>query len=104
MSQDGITVIDHVFVDPEDGAFLQSQWELSLWNTGAKRLTASKLVDALRSIRISSNPIVKRQVVQLVQEIGHLRERIRTAEAELNEIVFRLYNVTAQERAMLLAG
>jgi hypothetical protein len=98
----GIVVIDHVFVSADEDAFLLAQWRLSLWKlqTGSTP-TASKLVDLLRSVKLSGNAVLKAQVVELTEQAYAVRNRIETVEQELNERIAELYHLTPDERALI---
>jgi hypothetical protein len=97
--QNGVIVIDHVFVSPEEGPFLVAQWQLALLQIGSS--VASKIVELLRNVKRSGNEVLKTQVIELVQEGMELRRQIDAQERGLNERIFTLYGVTAQERLLV---
>jgi hypothetical protein len=98
----GSVVIDHVFVSEDEGLFLLAQWRLSLWKLqSGSTPTASKLVDLLRSVKISRNAVLKAQVVELAEQAYAVQNRIETVEQELNERVAELYHLTPAERILI---
>ncbi len=98
----GLVVIDHVFVSEDEGLFLLAQWRLSLWKLqSGSTPTASKLVDLLRSVKISGNAVLKAQVVELAEQAYAVRNRIETVEQELNERIAELYHLTPAERTLI---
>jgi hypothetical protein len=98
----GIVVVDHVFVSADEGAFLLAQWRFYLWKlqTGSTP-TASKLVDLLRSVKVSGNAVLKAQVVELAEQAYAVRHRIEAVEQELNERIAELYRLTPDERTLI---
>jgi hypothetical protein len=99
VERDGGTVIDHVFVSPEEGPFLCAQWQFALLRIGSP--VASKVVDLLRNVRRTGNQALKTQVIALGEEAMTLRRHIDAQERELNAHIISLYNVTAEERALI---
>ena len=99
VEQNGVVVIDHVFVSPEEGPFLVAQWQLALLQIGTS--AASKIVELLRNVKRSGNQVLKNQVIELAEEAMELRCQIDIRERELNERIFSLYGVTAEERVLI---
>lgn len=101
----GTVVIDRVFVSADEGPFLLAQWKLTLWKlkNGAAPV-ASKVVDLLRSVKLSGNPALKAQVVQLTEQASAIHDRINIIERELNDRIAELYHLTPDERAIMAAG
>ena len=97
----GIVVIDHVFVSADEAAFLLAQWKLSLWKlqTGSAP-NASKIVDLLRSVKLTGNAVLKRQVVELTRT-GIYSSGSNRHNRATRMIGFELYHLTPAERALI---
>lgn len=98
----GFTIIDHVFVTPDEGPFIRVQWQLALWGLNqTPSLLASRVVDALRTLRHSDNDALKQQVINFADQVADTRVRLTAAEGEMNERLYALYRITPEERALL---
>jgi hypothetical protein len=101
---DGVPVIKDVFIHEEDADFLAAQWRHVARSTNVtEKFTAKKLVGALEKARQTVNAALKNQVIRLDQEISRLDDEIEAAEASMNELVYKLYDLTAEEIKMVKA-
>lgn len=100
----GSAVIEQIFVTDQEGEFIVAQWKLlaSTYSITDKT-NGKKLANALRKIRVTDNPAIVSQVIERQQELAALQQDLTVAEVDLNEIVFRLYDLNAEQvrRVML---
>ena len=102
---DGVQVIKDVFVHEEDADFLAAQWRHVARSTNVtEKFNAKKLIAALEKVRKTDNAALRDQVVHLDHEIRRLDQEIEAAEAAMNDLVYRLYDLTDEERKMVEAG
>jgi hypothetical protein len=98
LSIDGITVIDGIFVDEHDGAFILAQWKVLVSTFSiTERTDGKKLCTALRKLAVPDNSAVVRQIIDLEHELAAGEAEIRRQEAELNSITYGLYQLSEQE-------
>lgn len=99
---DGISVIDKVFVDEDEGPLILAQWKAvgsTIRITGkdpAKRLCA-----ALRKLVVTTNEAQIKQIIKLQKEVSALEASIAVQERELNEFTYQLYKLTDDEIKMV---
>lgn len=102
---EGAPVLDRIFVSASEGAFLLAQWKvLASAFAVTERTDGRKLATALRSLAVPDNPAVVEQVVEAAGELEACEAAIRAKETEVNGLVFSLYGLTPQERALVAAG
>jgi hypothetical protein len=101
-SIDGITMIDRIFVDEHEGAFILAQWKV-LASTFAitEKTDGKKLCAALRRLAVPDNPAVVQQIIQLEYELASTDAEIRCQEEELNKTTYSLYQLSEEEIAMV---
>jgi len=100
----GVPVIKDVFIDEAEVDFLAAQWRhIARTTSVTEKFTAKKLVGALEKVRQTDNAALKNQVVRLDQEIRRLDQEIEAAEATMNDLVYRLYDLSDEERKMVEA-
>lgn len=102
---DGVPVLDHVFVTAAEGAFVYAVWRrLAAITTVTERLTGKDLCDLLRRVPPATDSALAENVVALAAELDTATAAIVEAETALNEASFVLYGLSAEERAMVIAG
>lgn len=102
---DDLPVLDRIFVTAAEGPFLLAQWKvLASTLEVTERTTGKKLAGLLRSFALSDNPAVVEQVLAAVALLAACEASISEQEAGLNDLTFRLYGLTAEERALVAAG
>jgi len=101
---DGVPVIKDVFVVEEDADFLAAQWRhVARMTSVTEKFTAKKLVGALEKVRKTDNAALKNQVIKCDSEINQIDNDIADAEAEINELIYKLYDLTDDERKLIEA-
>lgn len=99
----GVPALDGIFAE-EAAEWIAAQWRHKWRNTGktttpdAKRL----LADFLR-LKDTDNHALITRVSELDQELEQLEAKILATEAELDELVYTLYGLSEEERAMVEA-
>ena len=102
---DGVPVLDRVFVTAAEGPFVHAVWRrLTAMTTVTERLTGKALCDKLRCVPAATNTALVEGVVALSAELDAAEKEIEAAETALSEASFVLYGLSAEERAMVLAG
>lgn len=102
---DGTPVFDGVFVPEPEAPFLAAQWRQALrLLPAAEAPDARRLVRALLALRRTDNAALRDQVVALDADIARLDADIAIAEYEMNDLVYRLYALTPEEREMVERG
>jgi hypothetical protein len=76
---------------------------LAAITTVTERLTGKGLCDLLRRVP-PADPALVEGVILLAAELDTAEGEIAVAETTLNEASFALYGLSAEERAMVLAG
>lgn len=102
---DGIPVIDKVFLSEEDGRFILAQWKaVASTFSVTEKTTPAKLCGALRMLVQTSNSALVDQIIDLQTRIATLESEIAKQEADMNTLVYRLYDLTAGEVALVERG
>jgi len=100
----GVPVIKDVFVDESAIDFLAAQWRhIARTTSVTEKFTGKKLVGALEKVRKTDNAALKSQVVRLDREIQDLDQEIEIAESAMNDLVYKLYDLSDDERKMVEA-
>ena len=101
----GSPVVDKIFVGDQEGDFILAQWKLLASTYSITEKTdGKKLANALRKIRVTDNPAIVTQVIERQEELAQLERDIAIVEVELNEIVFHLYDLDADQIRMVMGG
>jgi hypothetical protein len=102
---DGVAVIDRVFVDPEEGAFIAAIWDLiASTQTVSERTTGKRLADMLRKVRTDAPPALRRQIIDLQTKLAQVEGDIAAEEAAMNAHVYRLYGLSDEEIRLVERG
>jgi len=101
----GITIIDRIFVDADEGEFIVAQWKV-LASTFAitEKTDGKKLSNALRKLVVSDNPDIVQQIIALEAELSRFETNISCQEAEMNAVINRLYGLTEAEARLIAKG
>ena len=102
---DGAPLVSGIFLNKDEGPFIAAQWN---GKCDAFKITSGKnakrLVTDLRRLIETDNAALIAQVVALQEEIRNVTADIAALEAQTNEQLYALYQLTADERAMVEAG
>lgn len=102
---DGIPVVDRVFLRDDEGAFVLAQWKLIASSFSiTESTTGKKLADTLRKVAFTAADAVREQIIDRQRDLSEIEGQIMTAEAEMNAHVYRLYDLSPEEIAMVEAG
>jgi hypothetical protein len=100
---EGITVLDGVFVDNDEAEQTLLDWRHYL------RLNAipdvpdiEGIAKRLRYVRLTKNAAVAKQIAKLYGEVCAVETELEAAEAALNKKVGTLYGLTPAENAVIL--
>ncbi len=98
---DGVPIVT-AFVSPAESPFIAAQWRRIARDLNVTASTTAKsLVQSLLRLRRTTNPALVEGVLDRDRQIADLDARIAAAEAAMNDLVFRLYGLTPEERAMV---
>ncbi len=103
---DNTVVVDRVFVDKEEGAFIAAQWKVLAASMPVTTSTnGKKLSSSLRHLAIATdNPAAVRQIVDLESDLELVETRIADAESEVNQTLYRLYDLNPAEIRQIERG
>lgn len=105
VTAEGAVLIDGVFLDADEAAFTAAQWRQKARRTNVtEKFDAKRLVALLLKLRKTNNAALRRQVVELDEEIMTLDETIEDAEREMNRLTYRLYGLTEEEIRLVEGG
>ncbi len=94
----GIPVIDGIFEDAQQAEFIAAQWHHTALTTNiTEKFTAQKLISLLCNLRKTDNSALMKQVITLDREIRQLDQITAEKEREMNQTVYRLYNLSPEE-------
>jgi len=90
------------YVSKEEGPFVLAQWRHVLRSTNLAAVSeARNLVKSLLQLRWSDNATLRDQTNQLDAEISLLEEEILATETELHELLYDLYELAAEDKALV---
>ncbi len=99
---DGVAVIDGVFVDDAETAFIAAQWRHKVGETTVTpTFGAKRLIELLLDLRRTDNLALRQQVVELDARIGKIDADICGAETSMNEFLYDLYALTPEEHKLV---
>jgi hypothetical protein len=97
----GISVLA-VFLEEKESEFIFSQWKQKIRGINVtEKYNAKSLVTDLLDLVKTDNPAVKEQVVAIDKDIDMLDKTIAVKEKEINELVYKLYKLTDDERKIV---
>lgn len=102
---DNVPVIDHVFVDQGEGAFVVAQWKvLAQTFSITEKTDGKKLCNALRKLAVTDNAALVKQIITLEETLSALEGEISEEEAAMDATIYRLYDLTAEDIQLIEAG
>jgi hypothetical protein len=100
---DGALALE-LFDEPET-PFIAAQWREALRDVQVtESFKAKKLVELLLRLRKSDHAEMKNRLVETDGEIERTEAAITQAETSMNNIVYRLYGLSGEEKRMVDAG
>jgi hypothetical protein len=100
---DGALALE-LFDEPET-PFIAAQWREALRDVQVtESFKAKKLVELLLRLRKSDHAELKNRLVETDGEIERTEAAITQAETSMNNIVYRLYGLSGEEKRMVDAG
>lgn len=104
-SIDGVPIVDRIFVDKEEGAFILAQWKvLASTYSITEKTDGKKFCAALRKLCIADQSALVKQIIDLEQELSALESDIAKQEKEINEVISCLYRLTKNEIRLVETG
>lgn len=102
---DGYTIVDNVYEDEDDGALIHSQWDVVARTFNITDKTKAKtLVKALYELIPGDTPALVKQILKLRGDLETLDDQITQDEIEINELLFKAYNLTGEEIELVKKG
>ena len=101
---DGVPVANRIFVSAEEGEFILAQWKvLAATFTVTEKTDGKKLANGLRKLTVADNIAVVQQIIALERELSRLEADIARQEVGINSLVYRLYDLTDNDIALIQA-
>lgn len=101
----GIPVLENIFLDDNDGAFILAQWKVRAKTFPITDKTdGKKLCNALRKLAVTDNNALVKQIIELEGELTALEAKIAKEEHDINQLVYRLYGLNELEISLIEAG
>ena len=102
---DGIPVISHLFVEASEALFIAAQWRQKVRKTNVtEAFKAKQLVRMLLNLRASTQDALRKQVIEADVKLRALDVEIAAAERSMDELLYSLYKLTPEERALVERG
>lgn len=91
-----------VFVSDAEAALVEAQWRcIAIEAQPTGKGDAKRLVQRLRRVATRAEPAVAGQIIAIGKDLADLDAVIRDDEAQLHEMTCALFNLSAQERALV---
>ena len=91
--------------DKPEPALIAAQWRQVVRSTNVtEKFTAKRLLAKLLALRSADDQSLKSAIIELDAQIQRLDTQIATAEDELNQIIFALYQLTPEEIELVMKG
>ena len=92
---DGVVAVDRIFVDDDMGAFVAAQWKVLAATMSVTASTdGARLSSSLRRLAVATdNPAAVRQIISLGNDLDTVEAQIADAETEMNQLLYRLYDL-----------
>lgn len=98
----GRVAIEGIFIDEEEGKFIAAQWRYLARITNVTDNTKAKTIaDKLCATYRTDNPSLQSQFLKLMDEVQSLEAEINRIEAQLNQQIYALYQLTPDEIQMV---
>ncbi|MFP4422323.1 MAG: Eco57I restriction-modification methylase domain-containing protein [Desulfococcaceae bacterium] len=102
---DGVPVVKGIFLGDEEAPFIAVQWRQKARRTNVtEKFTAKKLIGLLLKLRKTENPAIREQLGKIDADIRELDQQIAAAEADMNQLTYRLYGLTEEEIRLVEGG
>ena len=95
----GVVVVDRVFVDDEEGPSIAAQWKvLAATMTVTASSSGKRLSASLRRLVVANeNPVAVQQIIELQGELDAVEAQITDTEVEVNQLLYQLYELDADD-------
>src|SRR5690606_13436800 len=94
----GRVAIDGIFIDEDESKFIAAQWRYLARITNVTDNTKAKTIaDKLCATYRTDNPSLQSQFLKLMDEVQGLEVEINSIEAQLNQQIYALYQLTPDE-------
>lgn len=102
---DGVAVIERVFANDDEGAFVLAQWKVIASTFSVPNTSPGKrLADRLRRVAPTAPEPLRGQVIAMQGELSAVETQIANAEEEMNRRLYALYQLTPAEIAIVEQG
>jgi hypothetical protein len=102
LKDEGTTVLDGVFVDPNEAELILIDWRNFLGgNRITEAISAASLSRQLRCIRKTDNTAIAKQIAELHAQLSRLDNEIMASETALNNAVYVLFGLSSSEILMV---
>jgi hypothetical protein len=99
---DGVPVVNRIFVSANEGEFILAQWKvLAATFAVTEKTDGKRLANGLRKLAVADNPAVVQQIITLERELSRLEADTTQHEAEINVLIYRLYDLTDDDIALI---
>ena len=99
---DGMPIACRIFVSPSEGEFIAAQWKVIAATFAiTEKIDGKKLANALRKLAVADNPAVVQQIITLERQLSAVETDIAQKEAEMNGLVYRLYNLSQADISLI---
>lgn len=95
----GAVVLGRIYLDEGPGRIAESYWRWLLLSQSWR--DAGKFADALRNPPSDHDSAAARQFIERVQALAEQTAAVESAEAEMNALLYRLYDLTEEERELV---
>jgi|GEM_PF-383337 len=104
LQAEGVSTLS-VFADEDEAAWIAAQWRQVLrTNRITPSMTAGKLLDLLLRLKQTDNASLRQQVLDLDCQLDRLKAEIAVQERAINALIHTLYQLTADEIAVIERG
>ena len=94
-----------LFVQAAEAELIAAQWRcISLDFAPTGKADGKRLIDRLRKVAKTADPAVTEQIIFIGEALATLSDTLREDEAQLHELTCTLFNLTAEERALVDAS
>ncbi len=102
---DGGLVLNAAFVSPAEATQMLVNWKLVARDfSGQEKIDGAGLSQALRNPRLTTNPALAKQIEDKFNELSTTNKEIETAETDLDAICYDLFQLSADDIAMIEKG
>lgn len=98
MTSEGRVVFNKIYLDSKDGKLAEVYWRFLILG---QPKDAKRFARELACIPSGPETPAAKQFTQRVENLIEATEKIRTMEAEMNEMLYDLYKLSADERTLI---